>query len=230
MKKNMKKKVVAVIIAVGLLITILSVRGGDVEDVSGTYKNVSVLPSNQIILSSDKSWDADIQVLFGYDTFRIQGLYENRGNYISLDSKFSDTGNLDGNEKFDLCEEGGYYYRNTVYFEEDDYGRVAHFDENGRSNQMFSSYYSPSHASNDGLVFEEESHEISLKFNEDGTFSWINGMLKNGMPEVNSSRYVRYEGTYSVNEDIITLHYNNTDHFMILDDGVIYYDVYQKQN
>lgn len=222
----MKKKVVAVIIAVGLLITILSVRGGDVEDVSGSYKNVSVFANNQIVLNSDKSWDADIQDLYSYDIKHIQGVYETRFSGIKLKSKFSDAIDADDDDKFKLINKEVYYYRSTAYFDkDDDYGSVASFDENGRSNQSFVSRFLLVPAASGEVVSEDKMYIKSLKFNEDGTFLWFNGI-----PEGDTLKNVEYEGTYSVNEDIITLHYNNTEHFLILDDGVIYYDVYQKQN
>lgn len=176
-------------------------------DVAGTYVSTSFFDSS-IVLNADGTFNRyDGNVEMGRGTFEAT---EKRLVLQNTNTQFSD-----GDNWFDIQED--YYYRTTedmwvdgygaAFFELDTYGRNPEFDENGRSNQTFEV----------NLTGTARGDNVALTLNDDGTFV------------IQNNNVVGYEGTYKLQDKVLTLNYNEKTLIFIYDDDKIYFDVYEKQ-
>lgn len=211
------------------------------NEVAGTYKNVSLLQDAVLTLNDDDTYDANYR-LERYSTFQ----YEDKGTFSP-----EDNGNLlifDG--EYDKIEfqriADKYYYRTSDYEYEpnidyyDDfcfatdteYGKAPTFDENGRSNQSFTSIYEVSESVMYGSMQEENPEEkvLSLSLFDDGTFVLDNIISDSAEDAVNTTvRSASYQGTYNLDGEILSLKYDGGEMTFIYTDDKIYFDVYEKQ-
>ena len=191
-------------------------------DVSGTYELVSFPNSSTgeiatITLHDDENATYDSSD-FGRGTYKainstIELYYMNQGDATVLKK----------------C--GDYYYlpSSTTTFKKDtDYGLPISFSEDGKSNQTLTCYGTIGNTSN------TSSREMTLKFNEDGTFTLHE---LRGIPgeHITLKFEYTYEGTYTLDNQILTFNATTSSKnnpsvtltFLYVD-GIIYTEVYQK--
>lgn len=183
-----------------------------VPDVVGTYKT------------------ADL-----FDTTYV--FHENTTYDIESDSRAADVGKgtytVDSNGTLQLTDvEGGthnfkikdgYIYRTDAlsYFEKDEeYGLELTLDSNGRTNQTFQSE----------LIYSNgDRHIFALILKDDGTCEVKYNVLAD---KGYGDRLVRenFDGTYSVENDVMTVNYNGADHTMLIEDGLLYFYVLEESS
>lgn len=211
----MKKKIFGLFVLVAVAIFAFFYFSGDKpEDVAGTYKNVGAFPDTAVILNANGTYDAST-IEAGLAELDGKGTYEISGSSIHLiDSNSNDSEALQKKDNY-------YYIDGTAgifYFETDeDYGQTISFDENGRSNQMFLAFYNS--------ISNSSWDVLQLTFNDDGTFNLSD--YSRTMYEITSEKY-NVNGTYTVDNDIIHLNYNGSDHIMLIIDDKIYFNVFER--
>lgn len=216
----MKKKIfggIVVVAAIAFAVTYF-MGGQNAKAAAGSYVNVSVFPENHFTVNADETWDATFIEENSYSTSNSKGLLSGNASGFVLENR------IDTEDDILIHQTGDYYYRDDKCFVKDDeYGKSVEFDDNGRSNQVFVSRYALEPVSSVGVYYGDFFLK-SLAFKDDGTFNWFYGTT-----DSEDNRAVEYQGTYTVNGDVITLKYNNEEHYLIYKDNNIYYDVYQKQ-
>lgn len=216
----MKKKIFGGIVVVAVIAFAVTyfMGGQNAKAAAGSYVNVSVFPENHFTVNADETWDATFIEENSYSTSNSKGLLSGNASGFVLENR------IDTEDDISIHQAGDYYYRDDKCFaEDDDYGKGVEFDDNGRSNQVFASRYALE-SFTPGGVYYGDFFLTSLAFKDDGTFNWFYGTT-----DSEDNRAVEYQGTYTVNDDVITLNYNNEEHYLIYKNNNIYYDVYQKQ-
>ena len=187
-------------------------------DVVGEYKNVGILMNENVTyqLNDDETFDkkADITSL----TFK--GLYT-----ITKDGFRLKVNKQSFMENF--VRQGDYLYNTEggiTYFDTDEeYGKTITLDSNGRTNQSFQTYYYDINRSSTG---SSTYYVLTIEFNKDGTFKLYKFYID--MTNWSTTNREQFEGTYSANDEIITLNYNNADHILLIVGEKLYFDVIQK--
>lgn len=188
-------------------------------DVSGTYELVSFPNSSTgeiatITLHDDENATYDSSD-FGRGTYKatnstIELYYMNQGDATVLNK----------------C--GDYYYLpspSTTFAKDTDYGLPISFSEDGKSNQTLKC---------NGIIGNTSGRDMTLKFNEDGTFSLHELRAVPGDYITLKFEY-SYEGTYTLDNQILTFNATTNSKndpkvtltFLYVD-GMIYTEVYQK--
>ena len=204
------KFVVKMIILIGIIAFVgraayifITDRPIDASEVVGTYNSVSFFDGS-IILHDNGTYDR-----YEGSTEMGKGIFEATTKSISFetDNNFNESTNL-------FYKVDGYYYRvnkdtmngwGAAYFETDDYGREVTFDNQGRSDQTFK------------VNLTGSGDDVALTLNNDGSFV------------VTSNGVTGYEGTYHLQDEILTLNYGEGSLVFIYTDDKIYFDVYEKQ-
>lgn len=176
-------------------------------DVAGTYVSSSFFDSS-IVLNTDGTFNR-----YEGNVERGRGTFEATEKRVVLHN--ANTTFSDGDNSFDI--RGPYYYRTTedmwpdgygaAFFELDTYDRAPEFDENGRSNQTFEV----------NLTGTADGDDIALTLKDGGTFA------------IKSNGVVGYEGSYKLQDEVLTLTYNKGTLIFIYTDDKIFFDVYEKQ-
>ena len=188
-----------------------------------TYKNIGILMNENVVykLKANGTFvkKADITGLC------CKGIVQTNSNGFTLKENKSSH-----RETFKKCN--GYFYNTDggiPYFDEDEeYGRSISLDSDGRTDQSFETYY----INLSGGLGVGVQYVIGIVFNEDGSFKLysyhydLSNYSTTGQFSVSNKK--NYTGTYSVNDNIITLNYDGTDHILIIDNDKIYFDVIQK--
>lgn len=214
--------VILAIIAVPLiLVGIEKITSGspvDVDDYVGSYQGVSAFDTS-LVLRDDETFDLyengevleSGQVSSNEKDTLILSVSDGRGGTYTMDYRFNESGQY-------LYKENGSKSLNgnmsPLFSEDVNYGKEPTFDENGRTNQTFSTEYT-------------SNVILTLKMSEDGTYSIErrDGLTNN----VN----VDYQGTYNLKGDILTLNYDGGTLIFIYAENEaghqIFFDVYEKQ-
>ena len=183
----------------------------EVQDVTGTYKNVSFLENTTYVLNDNGTYDSD----------KVD--YGQKGTYtVSEDGKITLQPVDLGNQYIMTPYEEYYYFSNDDYFDEDsEYGAVPSFDENGRSTQSFQTPF----------VSQSNGYELSntLTFKEEGTFTiqQETGQMQGGF--LVTSDGDSYDGEYTFDNGVVTLKWNDAEYQLLFIDNKLYYNVLKKQ-
>lgn len=123
---------------------------------------------------------------------------------------------------------GGYLYATTAYFEQDmEYGLSFTPDENGKTNQRFVMNLG------EGLEFDPELEATSIEFTlrDDGTFEIFTSVFRYSSSlgsYFNDKPWNTYQGTYTYQNNILTLTYEGIAYPLVAKDGRIFYMTYSK--
>lgn len=183
-----------------------------VSDIVGTYKTANIFDTTYVFhenttydIESD-SRTADV----------------GKGTYTVAPNGGLELNDVEGSTHH-FKSKDGYIYRTDAlsYFEKDEeYGLELTLDSNGRTNQTFQSE----------LIYSNgDRHIFALILKEDGTCEVkYNVLADKGYGE----RLVResFDGTYSVENDVMTVNYNGADHTMLIEDGLLYFYVLEKDS
>lgn len=182
----------------------------EMADVSGVYQNISLFFDSTYQLNENGTYD------------KLSP--EEKGTYIVDEGgkiAFTPKG-VAANEIF--APLGMYYYRSNDHFfdEDEEYGTAPVFDENGRTSQTFET---PIRKQDNGEMIGNV-----LTMNEDGTFILENevGRMQGGM--LVTSDGDKYEGEYTLNDEILTLKWNGAEYQLVFINDKLYYDVIRKQS
>lgn len=139
---------------------------------------------------------------------------EEKGTYTKDDDDNLTLQAKDADTAVTLMASGAYYYDSSFAMTEDtEYGTAPAF-ENGVSSQTFTTNVNGS--------------EVTLVLSEDGTFQLSTSSPAPEYPVVDNT--VSYEGTYSLDKDVLNLTWNEmTFPFLFVDDA-IYVVVYEQEN
>lgn len=218
----MKKKIMSFLTLV-ISMQLIACGGGNTTstssaNVAGEYKNVGILMNENVTyqLHDDETVDkkADIK------EWNFKGLYEKTKDGFTLKANKSSV-----SENF--VREGDYLYKTdggiTYFDNDDDYGKTITLDDNGRTDQSFQTYYCEI---NKGSTGSSTYYVLSIVFHKDGTFELYK--FYHDISGWNTTDREEFKGTYSANDDIITLNYNNADHILLIIGDKLYFDVIQK--
>ncbi len=201
------KKVIALCLVLISIVSLCACGEGGKKDVSGTYKNVTFLPDEEYVLNTNSTYESK----FHFE----KGTYEanSKGGFDLAHA------NDESVTTFDCLD--SYYYRtsNVCAFEEDEeYGLKPTFDENGKSDQWFCAYYDS--------ISDTQWNVIILELKEDGTFK-LNDCKRNSSGDQYDENI--YEGTYTMEENILKLSHDKGIFPFVFTDEKIYFDVLEKQ-
>lgn len=208
------------------------------NEVAGTYKNVSLLQDAVLTLNDDDTYDANYN-LERYSTFQYEdkGTFsrEDGGNCLIFDNdiEFRKVGDKFYYRTSDYEYEPNVdYYDDFCFATDTEYGKAPTFDENGRSNQSFTSIYEVSESVMYGSMEEENAEEkiLSLTLRDDGTFVLENIISDPAADAVNTTvESASYQGTYQLDGEFLLLNYDTGKMIFIYTDDKIFFDVYEKQ-
>jgi len=180
------------------------------REVPGTYENVSLFLTSTIQVSENGSFDRTKPDEKGTYTVKDDGSFE-------LVEKGMGNGDI-------FTPYGDYYYRSNLicsFDEDEEYGLAPSFDSNGHSNQSFDAYYEPASGGNQNYVL------FTMK--EDGTYT-LQKQIRNTQGFLTVvDQGDTYEGTYSLDGDVLTLTWKEFKFPFLFLDGKIYFDIIEKQ-
>ena len=180
------------------------------REVPGTYENVSLFLTSTIQVSENGSFDRTKPDEKGTYTVKDDGSFE-------LVEKGMGNGDI-------FTPYGDYYYRSNLicsFDEDEEYGLAPSFDSNGHSNQSFDAYYEPASGGNQNYVL------FTMK--EDGTYT-LQKQIRNTQGFLTVvDQGDTYEGTYSLEGDVLTLTWKEFKFPFLFLDGKIYFDIIEKQ-
>ncbi len=203
------KKLITLLLALAMLLSLCACGGGSKENVIGTYTNVSVFLDTTYALNENTTYEKAEP--------SEKGTYEpNSKGGFSL-TKAGE--NPSSDDPIFIKEDSYYYQRNGKYsFEKDtEFGLEPTFDDNGRSDQDFISYYE---------VLSDKSGwlTLALDLHEDGTFV-LSDYIKSTLQATVKNNH---EGTYSLEGNVLNLNYDDKDHIMLIIKDKIYFNVLEK--
>lgn len=203
------KKGIALLLALVMCLSLCACGGGTPKSAAGTYKTAPIFDTTYIF-NENSSYDVVCET---------RPDYSEKGTYVYKDGELHTTNTDNGSEDFFMKE--GYLCRTgalSCFEEDEEYGLGLTLDDNGRTDQTFES----------SLTFLSKTyHAFNIEFKDDGTCIVYYHIIKNqGMGDRILSE--KFEGTYSVDGDIMTVSYNGSEHIMIIDDGVLYFHVLEK--
>lgn len=177
------------------------------ENIAGTYKSVGLFIRDEYQLNENTTFDS---TKGNKGTYRLQDK-----NSIYVKAK-NDAANI-------WTRKGKFYYvtdenhLTKVYKKDKEYELQPTFDKNGRSNQSFEA------GEGDQYNYTEF---FNLYLKADGTYTaeykYFSKLTFSYETEEN------YEGSYTFENDILGLTFKETQYPMILDDGKLYFDIYEK--
>lgn len=144
------------------------------------------------------------------------------GSYDAGEEKGTYTSYTDGSITIKPKEEsqtktltayGVYYHTSGAFSEDTEYGMAPTFDSSGRSSQSFET--------------TAASTTVKLELHEDGSF--VFSTSSKSPVYFRGTDVVAYEGTYTLENEILNLNWNGADYPMLLLDGKLYYLVYTKR-
>lgn len=183
------------------------------------------------------------QVAFGLDLkykFNDNNTYDElntdeKGTYSEYNGNgFSLTHNSNRNYVAGLdtnyCYVNGYYCsENNTFGKDEEYGIAISFDENGKTNQAFSSAYY-------FTDYKDKYYQWVVAFNEDGSIFLrqynIDYATINGTQMLTPNKELQVvEGTYTVENNIVKISCKDgTSKVLVIENDKIYWDVLEKIN
>lgn len=180
------------------------------REIPGTYENVSLFLTSTIQVSENGSFDRTNPDEKGTYNTREDGSFE-------LIEKGMGNGDI-------FTPYGDYYYRSNLicsFDEDEEYGLAPSFDENGRSTQSFDAYYEPASGGNQNYVL------FTMK--DDGTYT-LQKQIRNTQGFLTVvDQGDTYEGTYTLDGEVLTLTWNEFKVPFLFLNGKIYFDIIEKQ-
>ena len=198
------KKVISLLLALFLCLSLCGCGEKPSEDVAGTYLYVSRLADGHSIwLHPDYAYDsAD----FG------------RGTYIVDRNKIVLQHNNNSSDTTTLVKHGDFYCLELFEPLKDPYGRIVTFSKDGRVNHHISWIGN----SLSGTTLR--THETELTFRDDGTFKLVEALYEDSEVEY----YYEYEGTYTLEGDILTFTNDDIIFYLLYTEKGISRHVYKK--
>lgn len=180
------------------------------REIPGTYENVSLFLTSTIQVNENGSFD------------RTHPDEKGTCNIINSDSfELVEKGMGNGDI---FTPYGDYYYRSNLicsFDEDEEYGLAPSFDSNGRSTQSFDAYYEPTNDGNQNYVL------FTMK--DDGTYT-LQKQIRNTQGFLTVvDQGDTYEGTYSLDGEVLTLTWKEFKFPFLFLNGKIYFDIIQKQ-
>ena len=138
---------------------------------------------------------------------------EKKGTYTTDSDRNIVLSPKDAEADITLTAHGSYYYTQDSLDEDTEYGLAPSFDENGRSGQTFTRTM-------------DSSVEMTLSLHDDGTFQLSFSSQSPVFSRGND--VVSYEGSYTLEDDVLHLTWNDMDFPLLYLDEKIYPVVYTK--
>ena len=138
---------------------------------------------------------------------------EQKGTYTTDSDRNIVLSPKDAEADITLTAHGSYYYTQDSLDEDTEYGLAPSFDENGRSGQTFTRTM-------------DSSVEMTLSLHDDGTFQLSFSSQSPVFSRGND--VVSYEGSYTLEDDVLHLTWNDMDFPLLYLDEKIYPVVYTK--
>lgn len=200
------KKILAMVLALVLCLSLCACGSASKEDVVGTYAYASGI-------YDDVGHEGDTLSLhddFTYDWGSEKGTYKISGNKIVLTSKYDITNTL--------VKQGDFIYYEDFESIVDDYGRTKTFSKEGRISHRF--WWMKLYNSH-----KYDSTHLTLR--EDGSFTFDVTTTTNLEHVVYESN--EFEGTYSLENNILTLTGEDVTYYLVYtNEGITQY-VLKKQ-
>lgn len=189
-------------------------------EIPGTYMSVGMIPGDTYDLNENGSYDCG----------------EEKGTYTADDEGSSIAIQPKEGQPRTLIACGAYYHTETKMTEDTEYGLSPTFDENGRSNQTFTLEIPNTEAEEKKYhdqfatqlnTSDHHSKTITLELHEDG--SYIFSYSKPSTVNEHLTDTITYEGSYTLEGNVLNLDWNSNTYPMLFTDSAIYPAIYAKK-
>lgn len=202
------KKFLSMVLTLVLCLSLCACGSASKENVVGTYAYASGIYDGVDHEGDTLSLHDD----FTYDWGGEKGTYKISGNKIVLTSKY--------NRTTTLVKQGDFIYYEVFESIEDDYGQTKTFSKEGRINHKFQWWV---------MYNNQKSDTTRLTLREDGSFTFdVRTQTGPGYDNVYTSN--EFEGTYSLENNILTLTGEDVTYYLVCtNEGITQY-VLKKQS
>lgn len=200
------KKALSIILVIVLCLSLCACGEESNEDVVGTYAYASGIYDSYDHAGDTLSLHDD----FSYDWGSEKGTYKVSGNKILLTNRFA------SDVSTTLIKQGDFCYGEYLAPIVDDYGRTVTFSEEGRIEHWFR------WSKIDDNLYD--TYDLTLY--EDGSFYLLTSLDKKD----GSSDLSKIEGTYSLENNILTLTSDNVVYYLVCTNDGITKNVFKKQS
>ena len=203
----------------------------DEKDIVGVFETIHTESEEEYQLNSLSEEEASI-------TFNENGTYDMSPSASKGTYEVTRPGTIKLDNGLIYCFLKDKYLYNTydyILTKDEEYGLAPSFDDNGRTEQVFSYYYADSFTlatdpttgrlleTDDGDYVKDTNYrEIIFNFKDDGTYK-IEERINDGL------RNILSQGTYQLEDNLLMLSYDGGSMPLIYEDDRIYFDVYEKQ-
>ncbi len=234
------KKLTLILLAVVMCFSACACQSEDVKTLEGTFTiNDLVITENSNNDSSSVSSDPQTEALtienivglwksanwFFNSTIQINAnttyIYGLEKGTVAIYGERFQLNDTSGMYKTGFACFNGYIYETGHSFEKDtEYGLAFSPDANGRTDQTFN--YAIINVSTIDTSYSANC--IFLDLDSDGTYTITTGTRSYS----SFKKKEEFKGTYTYSDSILKLTYNNQAYPFIVDDGIIYFHVFEK--
>ncbi|MGI6029716.1 MAG: hypothetical protein ACOX81_09990 [Candidatus Heteroscillospira sp.] len=213
------KKLLTLVLAAALALSLVACGGvgtssgnpsvtGEDTQASQTPEKEHIIPGTYEAVSLFSATAYVLHENGSFDSGEQKGTYtaNDDGNRITIQPK-------DSSDSRTLTACGEYYHTETKMTKDTEYGLAPSFDDAGRSNQTFEA--------------QADNVFLTLELNEDGSF--VFSTSEDSPVSHYYKDVVTYEGSYTLEDTVLSLNWNGVVYPFLFADEVIYPVVYTKQ-